>query len=142
MDVELRCEAEKCVFNLERICTASEILVRGEDTMGGRFTYCSTFSLDDDREASLKYLNNDNNYNVFITSPEVECTAINCEYNQGEMCYAPHVKIVSAVATAPIQTECQTFIPREGLYSSDVKYALNDVQDDLKHEYDQTYSLE
>ena len=38
MDVELRCEAKKCVFNLEGACTASEILVRGEDTMGGRFT--------------------------------------------------------------------------------------------------------
>ncbi|HHV64294.1 MAG TPA: DUF1540 domain-containing protein, partial [Peptococcaceae bacterium] len=106
-------------------------------------TYCSTFSLDNEGEASLKYLNNDNNYNYFITSPEVECTAINCEYNQGEICYAPHVKIVSAIATAPIQTECQTFIPREGLYSAeDVSYTFDDVHDDLKHDYDQTYNPE
>lgn len=141
MDVELRCEAKKCVYNLERICTAPEILVRGEDTMGGRFTYCSTFS-DEGDEASLRNWNCDNNYNFFITSPEVECTAINCEYNQREMCYAPHVKIVSAIATAPIQTECQTFIPREGLYSSDVIYNIgDDIEDDLKHDFDQTYDL-
>jgi hypothetical protein len=118
MDLELRCEAKKCVYNLNELCTAPEIIVRGEDTMGGRFTYCSTFALDDNDKASLKHLNNDNNYNFFINSPEVECTAVNCEYNQREMCYAPHVKIVSAIATAPIQTECQTFIPREGLYSN------------------------
>lgn len=118
MEVELRCEAEKCVYNLNRLCTAPEIQVNGGDTMGGRFTYCSTFAIDGDGEASLKHLNNDNNYNFFINNPEVECSAVNCEYNQREMCYAPHVKIVSEVATAPVQTECQTFIPREGLYSS------------------------
>jgi hypothetical protein len=129
MDVELRCEAEKCIFNLEEICTAPEIQVKGEDTMGGRFTYCSTFSVDSNGKASLKHLNNDNNYNFFITSPEVKCTAINCEYNQRNICYAPHVKMVSSVATAPIQTECRTFIPREGLYSTDIMYD------------DQTYNL-
>jgi hypothetical protein len=48
MDVDLRCEAEKCVFNLNEICTAPEIQVKGEDTMGGRFTYCSTFAIDGD----------------------------------------------------------------------------------------------
>lgn len=118
MEVELRCEAEKCVYNLNESCTAPGILVEGEDTMGGRFTYCSTFAVEGDDNASLKNLNNDNNYNFFITSPEVECTAKNCEYNQREMCYAPHVTIVSGIASAPIQTECQTFIPRQGLYSS------------------------
>jgi len=118
MEVELRCEAEKCVYNLNRLCTAPEIQVNGGDTMGGRFTYCSTFAMDGDGKASLKHLNNDNNYNFFINNPEVECSAVNCEYNQREMCYAPHVKIVSEVATAPVQTECQTFIPREGLYST------------------------
>ena len=46
MEADLRCEAEKCVYNLEEICTAPAILVEGEDTMGGRFTYCSTFALD------------------------------------------------------------------------------------------------
>jgi hypothetical protein len=120
MDTELHCEAEKCVFNLKELCTAPEIQVNGEDTMGGRFTYCSTFATDGDGKASLKHLNKDDNYNFFITNPEVECSAVNCEYNQREMCYAPYVKIVSGIATAPIQTECQTFIPREGLSSSDV----------------------
>lgn len=118
MDVELRCEAEKCVFNLSEICTAPEIQVNGEDTMGGRFTYCSTFAISDNRKAFSSHLNNDKNDNIFITNPEVECSAINCEYNQGEMCNARNVKIVSGISTVPIQTECQTFIPREGLYST------------------------
>lgn len=135
MEVELRCTAKKCVYNLAGLCTAPEILVRGEDTIGGRFTYCSTFSLDDNGKASLKYLNNDNNYNYFLTSPEVECTAVNCEYNQGGLCYAPHVKIVSGIASAPIQTECLTFIPRQGLYTPD-------FAEQTGNEYNQTYNLE
>jgi hypothetical protein len=118
MDLQLRCEAQKCVYNLEEKCTAPEIEVHGNETMGGRFTYCSTFNLEDNGEASFKHLNNDSNYNVLTNSPEVECTAMNCEYNQRELCYAPFVKIVSGVSAAPIQTECQTFIPKEGLYSS------------------------
>jgi hypothetical protein len=129
MNTELRCEAKKCVYNLERFCTAPRIKVKGEDTMGGRFTYCSTFNLDGDGEASWRHADKNINYNYFINSPEIICTAQNCEYNQREMCHASYVKIVSGIATAPIQTECQTFIPREGLYSSDIQLEGDAGQD-------------
>ncbi len=113
MDIELKCEAEKCVFNLKELCTAPEIHVNGHDTMGGRFTYCNTFSVnDDDVEDSLKVLDKSTDFYHFTSSPEVGCSAVNCIYNEGEECHAPHVKIVSAIATTPIQTECQTFFPR------------------------------
>ncbi len=120
MEVELKCAAEKCVFNLKEYCTAPEIQVNGEDTMGGRFTYCDTFSEGDkDGEVSLRQLDKNTNYHYFIADPEVACSAHNCIYNEGEECHAPHVKILGAIATVPIQTECQTFFPREGQTSSD-----------------------
>ena len=113
MEVELRCEAEKCSFNTRKICTAPEIHVNGGDTMGGRFTYCNTFSDGDDRTKSLK-----GSYNMeigaFQTSPLVGCSAQNCIYNEGAECHAPHVKILGGVATAPVQTECETFFSRQG----------------------------
>jgi len=129
MNPELRCEAKKCVYNLKRFCTAPGIKVKGEDTMGGRFTYCSTFDLYGDNEASLRYADKNSNYNYFINNPEIACTARNCEYNQRGQCYAPYVKIVSGIATAPVQTECQTFIPRQGLYSSDIQLEGDAGQD-------------
>lgn len=113
MEVELRCEAEKCIFNTREICTAPEIHVNGEDTMGGRFTYCNTFSVDDDGVEALKVPDNLNS-EFFESSPLVQCSAQNCIYNEGEECHAPHVKILSGVATAPVQTECETFFPRQG----------------------------
>lgn len=113
MEVELKCAAKKCVFNLKEYCTAPEIHVNGGDTMGGRFTYCDTFSERDyDDEASLRHLDKNTNYHYFISDSEVECSAYNCIYNEGEECHAPYVKILGAIATAPIQTECQTFFPR------------------------------
>lgn len=113
MEVELQCEAEKCVFNLKELCTAPEIHINGGDTVGGRFTYCDTFSIDD-HKASLKDLDKNTNYNTFTSNPEVGCSAHNCIYNEREQCNAPHVKIQSGIATVPIQTECETFFPREG----------------------------
>ncbi|KUO64697.1 MAG: hypothetical protein APF84_06150 [Gracilibacter sp. BRH_c7a] len=130
MEVELKCEAEKCVFNLKELCVAPEIHVNGHDTMGGRFTYCNTFSVDvDDSEAVLKEFSKDTKDNYFITSPEIACSAQNCIYNEGEECHAPHVKILGGIATVPVQTECHTFFPRPSQTLTEENDSVYSTQD-------------
>lgn len=112
MDVELYCKAKKCIFNLNGQCTAREIQVEGGDTMGGRFTYCVTFSVDNTEDMSLKNYTLNDNYNFFVNNPEVKCSARNCIYNERELCQAPYVLILREISSVPIQTECGTFAPR------------------------------
>jgi hypothetical protein len=43
--------------------------------------------------------------------PEVECSAVNCIYNEDRMCEANELKIIGEKSKAPNQTECITFNP-------------------------------
>ncbi len=119
MDNNLKCQATKCVYNMNRLCSAKEIEVQGEDTMGGRFTFCGTFEErgvgnmvsemgNMNLRAEIKQLFSDEQE----MDPMVGCNARNCIYNQDAHCLAEHVNIVSEIAETAVQTECQTFYPR------------------------------
>lgn len=119
MENNLKCEATKCVYNMDRLCSAKEIEVQGEDAMGGRFTYCGTFEErgvgnmvsemgNMNLRGELKQLFSDEQ----ALDPRVGCNAHNCIYNQNAQCHAEHVNIISELAESAVQTECQTFYPR------------------------------
>jgi len=104
---------------MNKLCSAERIQVAGGDTMGSRFTYCSTFR----PRSFTNYLSEIRNINLNgavrqlfsdrqVMDPQVACNAVNCIYNDNQVCGAEHLKIVSEVAETTEQTECQTFTPR------------------------------
>ena len=113
MNNNLKCDAVHCAYNTDRFCSANEIEVQGDDTMGGRFTYCGTFE-ERNEESGMKEMSNINlgELSNAAMDPVVACTAVNCTYNHNQYCQANRVNIVSAVASTAEQTECETFYPR------------------------------
>lgn len=119
MDNNLKCDATKCVYNMNRLCSAKEIEVQGEDTMGGRFTFCGTFEERGvgNMVSGLGNMNLRGEIAQLFSAdqeldPRVGCNAHNCIYNNDQQCHADHVNIVSEIAETAAQTECQTFYPR------------------------------
>lgn len=120
MSIQLKCEAENCLYNRSRLCSAEEIEVQGGNTMGGEATFCGTFS----SKGLGNYVSSMGNMNyssamkqVFaddqVMDPKVRCNAVNCTYNSAKLCQADHVQIQNEVSSTAEQTECQTFIPAQ-----------------------------
>lgn len=119
MNNQLKCDAENCLYNRSHLCSAEEIEVQGGHTMGGRFTYCGTFS----SKSLGNYVSSVGNMNYsgaiqqvisddLVMDPKVLCNAVNCTYNSDKVCEADHVQIQNEVSSTAEQTECQTFFPR------------------------------
>lgn len=86
--------------------------------MGGRFTYCGTFS----SKSLGNFVSSMGNMNYsgamqqvlsddIVMDPKVLCNAVNCTYNSEKTCQADHVQIQNEVSSTAEQTECQTFYP-------------------------------
>jgi hypothetical protein len=119
MSIQLKCDAVNCLYNYGHLCSAEEIEVQGENTMGGRFTYCGTFS----SKNLGNYVSSIGNMNYSgamkqvvsdgqVMDPNVLCNAVNCVYNSEKHCQADHVEIQNEISSTAEQTECQTFYPR------------------------------
>ncbi len=114
----LKCEAENCLYNRNELCSAEAIEVQGGHTMGGRFTFCGTFS----SKSLGNYVSSVGNMNYSgalqevisdnVMDPKVLCNAVNCVYNSEKVCEADFVQIQNPVSSTAEQTECQTFYPR------------------------------
>nr|MDA8228210.1 DUF1540 domain-containing protein [Desulfitobacterium hafniense] len=102
MDNKLKCDAVQCLHNMNHLCSAEKIDVKGGDTMGGRFTFCGTF-----HEKNVgNYVSELGNINlngavaqIFSRSqamdPKVGCSAVNCIYNHDQICSAESLKIIN-----------------------------------------------
>lgn len=118
MDNNLKCNATNCVHNMDELCSAREIEVQGGDTMGGKFTFCGTFT---DRSiqnyaGAMTNVNISEGLKQLVSDdkmdPVVTCNAQNCIYNNEHYCYAENVQITNEIAATETQTECQTFYPK------------------------------
>lgn len=119
MSLQLKCNADHCLYNRSHLCSAETIEVQGGQTMGGDATFCGTFN---SKELG-NYVSSLGNMNYSgaaqqmfsgepVMDPKVLCNAVNCVYNSEKLCQADAVQIQNEVSTTAEQTECQTFNPR------------------------------
>ena len=101
---ELKCLAEKCVYNKDYLCSNGDI-------MGGRKhadsiddTCCESFmERRQDREAYTSSTSHPSNY------ISIDCEATRCIYNQNYKCVAERVDIRGVDAEKSMETACATF---------------------------------
>jgi hypothetical protein len=119
MDNKLKCDAKTCAHNFNELCDASVIHVNGGNTHSGDNTFCDTYAVRSvgNYAAGLNNVNVAGSFaqaftNKLVMDPKVYCTAMNCVYNENQVCDAAMLKIVGPDSTIPEQTECNTFYPQ------------------------------
>lgn len=119
MENRLKCHATTCMYNVERLCGADVVRVEGGDTHDGDDTFCSTYTLRDAQglvsDAGSVRLNgfvNNTQAGPCVPEPKIECSAVNCRYNEDRLCFADELKVIGEDSKGPKQTECITFNPR------------------------------
>lgn len=101
----LKCNAEKCVYNKHRECYAGKINVDGDTATTVANTYCATF-----RENEVPSFSSNAGHCCHeehaVGTAEIKCEAVNCVYNEQKLCHAPAVQINDMDAS------CNTFKAR------------------------------
>lgn len=100
----LKCNAEKCVYNKNRECFAGKINVDGTMAMTTADTYCATFRENEGHtfSSNASCCHQDH----AVGTDEIKCEAVNCIYNEHKLCKAPSVQINDMDAS------CNTFKAR------------------------------
>ena len=103
--VRLDCNVKTCIHNADNCCCRGNILVDGQDALTKDSTCCASF-----------YEKTDDSYTNQYETPDislvVDCEAVNCRYNENNICRAERVAISGASAKDCRQTECSTFETR------------------------------
>lgn len=101
---ELRCGAENCVYNFDRLCGKGEICVGGKHAGQSDDTCCESFACHRDGMSS---------FTSSISHPSetisIDCEAEKCIYNHEYKCTANHVDIRGIAAKGCRETSCGTF---------------------------------
>ncbi len=100
---ELKCGAESCTYNKDRLCSKGDIMVGGKHADRSDDTCCESFMLkrgEDSYTSSLSHASK-------IIS--IDCEAVKCVYNQNYKCVASHVDIRGGQANESRETACATF---------------------------------
>lgn len=98
----LKCDAEKCVYNKSRECHAGKINVDGHDATRVSETYCATFREKDNNSFS-SHSDSCCHHEHTVGTDQIRCEAVHCVYNQQKLCNAPSVQINDMDAS------CNTF---------------------------------
>ena len=101
---ELKCGAESCVYNREKLCSKGDIMVGGKHACNSEETCCESFICKKpDVDA----------YTSAIAHPShvisIDCEAVKCVYNSNYKCVAEHVDIKGHGAEESKETVCATF---------------------------------
>ncbi len=102
MVTRLDCNVVNCMYNADKKCSKSNILVGGKEASMPHETCCSSF-----KEQGCNCSKN------AACEPKdtlnVQCKATNCTYNENEQCKAEHIGINGAKACVVAETECASF---------------------------------
>ena len=113
----LTCSAGNCVNNVNGLCSANKIDVKGFNSHTSSETECEVFAPKGFVNA-VKNLGNMNipgeirqvfNRDDIEMSPDIKCEAANCVYNVNSACIADNVIIYGPDADTSEGTECETF---------------------------------
>lgn len=110
MSRNLGCNAVKCSYNLDYLCTADKIDVKGSNATTSEYTDCGTFTQKniDNRNpnSEIKSVFKSNEGKM---SPEIICDAMQCRFNSDKHCTSNNVMIKGQGAESAKSTECETF---------------------------------
>lgn len=101
---ELKCAAEKCTYNKDRLCCKGDIMVGGSSARKEDDTCCESFALK--REGMDAFSNAMSRPGKMIS---IDCEAVKCVYNNNYKCIAEHVDIKGNGACDCKETACATF---------------------------------
>ena len=101
---ELKCGAESCVYNKEKLCSKGDIMVGGKHASNSEDTCCESFMV---KRPGIE------SYTSAISHPShvisIDCEAVKCIYNSNYKCVAEHVDIRGNKANESRETACATF---------------------------------
>ena len=101
---KLKCGAEKCVYNAERLCCKGEICIGGRHAENSGQTCCESFA--ERREESGGFTSSIAHPSEHVS---IDCEAVKCIYNQDYKCTASHVDVGGVRAAESGETRCETF---------------------------------
>ena len=101
---ELKCGAESCVYNKDRLCAKGDIMVGGKHADKSDDTCCESFAAR--KEGKDVYTSSLSHPSVVIS---IDCEAVKCKYNSNYKCVADHVDIRGLGACDCKETSCATF---------------------------------
>lgn len=101
----LDCSVTSCYYNDSKLCNRNNIVVGGDQACSSDSTCCDSF-----QERSMDSYSSSTGEASRPTS--VTCEAVNCTYNENNLCMANQIGISGHTAHQPEQTECATFKPR------------------------------
>lgn len=99
---ELKCTVQTCAHNKDFYCNLDKISVGGKDAKHPDQTCCDSF----EERKSATYSNA-----VREASPvsEIDCKAVECQYNKSNKCHAGKISVEGSQAATNSQTACATF---------------------------------
>ena len=100
----LKCGADHCVYNQEKLCCKGEICVGGAHANNCEDTCCENFACRREGADSFTSSISHPSRNVSI-----DCEASKCVYNDHYKCIADHVDISGKGGTDKDATCCRTF---------------------------------
>ena len=100
---ELKCGAESCVYNKDRLCAKGDIMVGGKHADRSDDTCCESFMVKRTEDSCTSSIAHPSK----IIS--IDCEAVKCVYNQNYKCVASHVDIRGGQANESRETACATF---------------------------------
>ena len=101
---ELKCMAENCTYNKEKLCSKGDIMVGGKHATSTQDTCCESFA--ERREGMDAFTSSLSHPSKTIS---IDCEAVKCVYNSNYKCIADHVDIDGSQAHESRETACATF---------------------------------
>jgi len=101
----LDCSVKTCYYNKENKCCLDGIKVKGAHADKSCSTACGSF-----RAAGENNFTNSCDCDMHPTSTsQIQCEAVNCQYNHKKICSAASIDIAGSNAKSYDDTECKTF---------------------------------
>ncbi len=97
----LKCSVKNCMYNEDKLCAKSDIMVGGQDASKPNETRCDSFR---ERTDSMT-----NSVGQAREETSVGCHAQNCRFNQDCKCHADEIGIAGSNACCCSETECASF---------------------------------
>lgn len=113
---KLSCSARCCINNINGLCSAKAIHIRGVEAYSSSGTFCNTYEFN----KFSNTVSNITNVNFFgaitqpftnniMMSPEIACDAVKCTHNNRGFCDAKDVYINGEYSKNVNEITCQTF---------------------------------
>lgn len=109
---EIKCSAQACGYNKNRICNKKRIKVEGLFSRSKLGTFCQSFKNTMTEHVTKEEIAQDM-FDSIIDEPIdviISCSANYCVHNKNAKCYATDIKVTGSNAKYRSETECDSFL--------------------------------